>query len=74
MTTLNLDEAQASLRALNNLDLLDIKLEHATAVETLPRHHKDPFDRPLIAQAHLEGLPIVAVDAAFDPYGIPRIW
>lgn len=58
----------------NNLVLLDIKLEHATAVETLPKHHRDPFDRLLIAQALSEAIPIVSVDAAFDPYGVPRLW
>ena len=58
----------------NNLVLLDIKLEHATAVETLPQHHKDPFDRLLIAQALIEAIPIVSVDAAFDPYGVTRLW
>jgi PIN domain nuclease of toxin-antitoxin system len=58
----------------NNFDLLDITLVHATAVEMLPRHHKDPFDRLLIAQAQIEGIPIVSVDAAFDPYGVTRIW
>src|SRR4051794_12495055 len=40
-------------------DLLAISMEHATAVETLPLHHKDPFDRLLIAQAITEGIPIV---------------
>ncbi|OWK34759.1 type II toxin-antitoxin system VapC family toxin [Fimbriiglobus ruber] len=58
----------------NGLDLLDISLAHATAVETLPHYHKDPFDRVLIAQARIEGFPIVSVDAAFDPYGVSRIW
>jgi PIN domain nuclease of toxin-antitoxin system len=58
----------------NNLDLLPISLAHATAVETLPQHHKDPFDRLLIVQAQVEGIPIVSVDAAFDPYGIVRLW
>jgi PIN domain nuclease of toxin-antitoxin system len=58
----------------NNFGLLDITLAHATAVEALPRHHKDPFDRLLIAQAQIEGIPIVSADAAFDPYGIIRIW
>jgi PIN domain nuclease of toxin-antitoxin system len=42
----------------NNFNLLPITLEHATAVEGLPLHHKDPFDRLLIAQAMVEGLPI----------------
>jgi PIN domain nuclease of toxin-antitoxin system len=54
--------------------LLEIALPHATAVETLPQHHKDPFDRLLIVQAQIEGLPIVSVDTAFDPYGVTRIW
>src|SRR5260221_5224617 len=40
----------------NNLELLPITLEHATAVETLPAHHKDPFDRLLIAQAMIEAI------------------
>lgn len=58
----------------NGFDLLPISLPHATAVETLPQHHKDPFDRLLIAQAQIEAIPIVSVDAAFDPYGVTRIW
>jgi PIN domain nuclease of toxin-antitoxin system len=52
----------------------DITLAHAAAVETLPQHHKDPFDRLLIAQARIEDIPIVSVDVAFDPYGVTRIW
>jgi PIN domain nuclease of toxin-antitoxin system len=58
----------------NGFELLEISLPHATAVETLPQHHKDPFDRLLIAQAQIEGIPIVSVDAAFDPYSVTRIW
>ncbi len=58
----------------NNFDLLEITLPHATAVEALPQHHKDPFDRLLVAQAQIEGIPIVSADVAFDPYGITRIW
>jgi len=53
---------------------LDITLAHVTAVEFLPQHHKDPFDRLLIAQSQLEGLPIVSADPAFDPYGVTRLW
>ncbi len=60
--------------ARNAFDLLEITLVHATAVESLPQHHKDPFDRLLIAQAQIEGIPIVSVDTAFDAYGIRRIW
>jgi PIN domain nuclease of toxin-antitoxin system len=55
-------------------DLLGIELRHATFVETLPPHHKDPFDRLLIAQAISEAMPIVSVDAALDLYGATRMW
>lgn len=58
----------------NNFVLLDIKLEHATRVEALPKHHKDPFDRLLIAQALIEAIPIVSADVAFDSYGVTRLW
>ena len=55
-------------------DLLAISLAHATAVESLPQHHKDPFDRLLICQAQSEGIPIVSADSRFDAYGITRLW
>ena len=58
----------------NRFDILDIELAHATYVETLPHHHKDPFDRMLIAQALLETIPIVSADVAFDSYGVTRLW
>jgi PIN domain nuclease of toxin-antitoxin system len=55
-------------------ELLPITLEHATSVESLPPHHKDPFDRLLVAQAMAEGIPLVSADAAFDAYRITRLW
>ena len=60
--------------ARNNFELLPISLEHATAVETLPLHHRDPFDRLLIAQAMVDGLQIVGADGAFDQYSVVRLW
>lgn len=60
--------------ARNSFDLLEIGAAHATAVETLPQHHKDPFDRLLVAQAQLEGVPLVSTDTVFDAYGITRVW
>jgi len=60
--------------AANHFDLLEITLRHATFVETLPPHHKDPFDRLLIAQALIEAMPIVRVDLALDAYGVTRLW
>jgi PIN domain nuclease of toxin-antitoxin system len=41
---------------------------------SLPHHHRDPFDRLLIAQAMCEGVPIVSGDAALDAYPVSRIW
>jgi PIN domain nuclease of toxin-antitoxin system len=53
---------------------LDISLEHVLAVGELPAHHRDPFDRLLIAQGRAEGLTIVSGDAAFAPYDLPVLW
>jgi PIN domain nuclease of toxin-antitoxin system len=58
----------------NGFGLLGIELAHATFVETLPLHHKDPFDRLLIAQALLETISIVSADVLLDPYGVSRFW
>lgn len=55
-------------------ELLPITVEHATRVETLPNHHKDPFDRLLVAQAMVENLPVVGNDPHFDLYSIKRLW
>jgi PIN domain nuclease of toxin-antitoxin system len=40
----------------------------------LPFHHRDPFDRLLVAQAMVEQIPIVSADTAFDAYGVRRLW
>ena len=59
---------------LNGIQLLGIELEHVTPVTTLPFHHRDPFDRLLVAQAMVEQMPIVSADPAFDAYSIERLW
>ena len=75
---LQLSESVADLvrfqQANSGIQLLPITLTHIELVETLPFHHKDPFDRLLIAQAQAENLTIVSIDAAFDPYGVKRLW
>lgn len=58
----------------NGFDLLSIELRHATHVELLPEHHKDPFDRLLAAQSILEQIPLISIDSQFDAYGVQRIW
>jgi PIN domain nuclease of toxin-antitoxin system len=54
--------------------VLTIELRHLAPIATLPPHHRDPFDRLLIAQAMVEGVPILSADAAFDAYGVTRLW
>jgi PIN domain nuclease of toxin-antitoxin system len=60
--------------ARNNFDILPMSVDHAAAVSVLPFHHRDPFDRMLIAQAMVEHVPIVSGDTAFDAYPITRLW
>lgn len=60
--------------SVNAIDILQIETAHLQVVSTLPFHHRDPFDRLLIAQARVEDLAIVSADAAFDAYSIERRW
>jgi PIN domain nuclease of toxin-antitoxin system len=53
---------------------LTITHAHALAVSDLPRHHTDPFDRLLIAQARMEGMAILTSDHAFDRYEVKVFW
>jgi len=54
--------------------MLSIEWEHAAAVQKLPFHHRDPFDRLLIAQAAAERMPIITGDPIFRAYGANIIW
>jgi PIN domain nuclease of toxin-antitoxin system len=56
------------------VSLLPVTMAHVGRVESLPFHHRDPFDRMLAAQALTEGLVLVSADAAFDAYGVIRLW
>jgi PIN domain nuclease of toxin-antitoxin system len=56
------------------LSLLPITVEYAEVQSGLPDHHRDPFDRLIIAQALTEAVPVVSADPAFDPYGVTRLW
>lgn len=58
----------------NWIDLLPIEASHTFEVSRLPFHHRDPFDRILISQARVEGIPIVSADSAFDDYAVERVW
>jgi PIN domain nuclease of toxin-antitoxin system len=56
------------------MELLPIRYDHILALESLPHHHGDPFDRLLIAQALTESLPILTADKVFTRYGAKVIW
>ncbi|MBD2498014.1 PIN domain-containing protein [Nostoc sp. FACHB-280] len=60
--------------SINDFSVLDIKIGHVSTVSQLPLHHRDPFDRMLIAQAIVENLPILSADTIFDAYPIKRLW
>lgn len=53
---------------------LAISTDHALRAGMLPRHHNDPFDRMLVAQAQVLNCPIISSDTVFDSYGVRRIW
>jgi PIN domain nuclease of toxin-antitoxin system len=53
---------------------LPVGLDHAAAVAELPWHHRDPFDRLLVAQAAIERAVLVTGDRAFHAYGVPVVW
>lgn len=65
-----MQKAQADL----GTTLLPITVEHADEQTRLPNHHRDPFDRMLLAQAIIEQLTPVSADTTFDQYGVTRVW
>ena len=60
--------------AANQMRLLAIEPKHTALLATLPFHHRDPFDRLLVAQATVEQIPLVSADTTLDAYPIPRLW
>jgi PIN domain nuclease of toxin-antitoxin system len=58
----------------SRFQLLQITLAHAERVADLPLHHRDPFDRMLIAQCRVEGLTLVTADRRLAAYDIPTLW
>lgn len=60
--------------AANDFRILHIEPKHTAIVSTMPFHHRDPFDRLIVAQATVEQIAVVSSDAALDAYGITRHW
>ncbi len=58
----------------SRIEILPVRTAHLLELQTLPRHHKDPFDRILIAQSRAEGMPLVTVDKDIRSYDVTAIW
>ena len=58
----------------NGFEILPILPRHTAVLTSLPFHHRDPFDRLIVAQALRESLPLLSIDTGLDAYGVTRIW
>jgi PIN domain nuclease of toxin-antitoxin system len=58
----------------NGFKIFAIEPKHTEVLTTLPLHHRDPFDRLIVAQAMVEHVPVVSVDPQLDAYPIRRLW
>lgn len=58
----------------NGIHRIGLEPHHCAEVSILPWHHRDPFDRILVAQARCENLRILSADPAFDAYDVVRVW
>ena len=58
----------------NDFQILPILPRHTGLLTTLPHHHRDPFDRLLVAQAISEAIPLISNDSVLDVYPIQRLW
>ena len=56
------------------IKVLPAELPHLTQYVSLPLHHRDPFDRLIIAQAQVEAMPVIGADATFESYDVDLLW
>ena len=71
---LPLEEIIEGQQQTNNIQVLPITLAHTLALDDLPMHHRDPFDRLLIAQANVEEATLVSRDKIFEQYPVKLLW
>lgn len=69
-----LDELVENQQRINGIQILPVKLGHVLKLNELPLHHKDPFDRLLIAQAKMEDAVLLSTDAIFVEYSVELVW
>ncbi len=58
----------------NSFEVLPVSMHHALEVHALPAHHRDPFDRLLIAQSRSEAAPLISGDRALAAYDVEIVW
>jgi PIN domain nuclease of toxin-antitoxin system len=68
------DRYVASRLVLHRFQTLPVQASHALQTYYLPALHQDPFDRLLVAQAQLEGVPLLTADPAITQYDVPIVW
>ena len=71
---LSVDEMVESFLIPGGIEILQIQTKHLSILRDLPLHHRDPFDRMIIAQAKLEKMTLISADGMFDQYGISLLW
>ncbi len=69
-----LAELIESQEQVNDVRILPVKLDHVLALDDLAPHHKDPFDRILVAQARVEGMMLISGDPVFSKYDVEVLW
>lgn len=72
--SLPLEDKIQHQQEMNGLEILPISLKHVFTLGQLPHHHRDPFDRLLIAQCINEGIPMISHDSLLRPYPVQIIW
>ena len=72
--SLPLKDLIESQQQANELEILPVRIEHVLALDSLPLHHKDPFDRLLVAQSMVEQTAIVSIDSKLSAYSVSLLW
>lgn len=71
------DDAKAFVKEhieINDVEIIDVNMEHSLEIFNLPEIHRDPFDRMLIAQARVEQMTIITSDSSVNQYDVSTIW
>ncbi len=71
---LSVDEMVESFLIPGGIEILQIETSHLSILRNLPLHHRDPFDRMIIAQAKSEKMTLISADGMFDLYGVNLLW